>query len=155
MRGLRFLIALCVMSTAMFAADSPFVGTWKLNVAKSNYAPGTAMKESTITFEAVGNEMRRKFVGVDADGQKVNEDSTIAWDGEPHKIETPPGPPIMVTVKQVNAHTLDVTVKTADGKLLDTVKAVASKDGKSITVTEKGEDQKGRKLDNTEVFEKQ
>ena len=39
MRGLRFLIALSVISTAMLAADSPFVGTWKLNVAKSKFAP--------------------------------------------------------------------------------------------------------------------
>ena len=155
MRRLRFLIAFSVISTAMLAADSPFVGTWKLNVAKSKFAPGTAMKEVTVTFEAVGDEMKRTVVGVDADGQQVNQNSTIAWDGEAHKIEAPPDPPIMVAVKKVNNHTLDVTVKQPDGKALETVKAVVLHDGKSMTVTVKGEDLKGRKLDNTEVFEKQ
>jgi len=58
-------------------------------------------------------------------------------------------------VKKVNNNTLDVTVKQPDGKALETVKAVVSHDGKSITVTDKGEDSKGRKLDNIEVFEKQ
>ena len=155
MRGLRFLIALSVISTAMLAADNPFVGPWKLNVAKSKFAPGTAIKEETVTFEAVGDEMKRSVVGVDADGAQMNQNSTIPWDGKAHKIEAPPAPPIMVAVKKVNDHTLDVTVKQPDGKLLETVKAVVSHDGKSITVTDKGEDPKGRKLDNIEVFEKQ
>src|SRR5260370_25309498 len=155
MRGLRFLIAFSFISTSMIAADSPFVGTWKLNVAKSKFAPGTAMKEATVTFEAVGDEMKRTVVGVDADGQQMNQNSTIAWDGKAHKIEAPPDPPIMVAVKKVNNHTLDVTVKQPDGKALETVKAVVSHDGKSMTVTAKGEDPKGRELDNTEVFEKQ
>ena len=57
-------------------------------------------------------------------------------------------------MKKVNDHTLDVTV-TQNGKLLQTVKAVASKNGKTMTATIKGEDPKGRKLDNIEVFEKQ
>jgi hypothetical protein len=155
MRGLRFLIALSVISTAMLAADNPFIGTWKLNVAKSKFSPGTAIKEETVTFEAVGDQMKRTVVGIDADGEQLNQNSTIPWDGKAHKIEAPPNPPIMVAVKKVNDHTLDVTVKQPDGKLVDTVKAVVSQDGKSITVTESGEDPKGRKLDNTEVFEKQ
>jgi hypothetical protein len=155
MRGLRFLIALSVISTAMLAADNPFIGTWKLNVAKSKFSPGTAIKEETVTFEAVGDQMKRTVVGIDADGEQLNQNSTIPWDGKAHKIEASPNPPIMVAVKKVNDHTLDVTVKQPDGKLVDTVKAVVSQDGKSITVTESGEDPKGRKLDNTEVFEKQ
>ena len=58
-------------------------------------------------------------------------------------------------MKKVNNNTLDLTVKQPDGKALETVKAVVSHDGKSVTVTMKGEDPKGRKVDNTEVFEKQ
>jgi hypothetical protein len=155
MRGLQRLTAICIFSTALFAADNPFVGTWKLNAAKSKFAPDTELKEMTVTFEAVGNEMKRTVSGIDPDGQQINQSSTIAWDGKAHKIESPPNPPIMVAVKKVGDHTLDVTVKQPDGKLLDTVKAVVSQDGKSMTVTEKGQDPKGRKLDNTEVFEKQ
>jgi hypothetical protein len=155
MRGLQTLVAACLFSTALFAADNPFVGTWKLNAAKSKFAPGTEVKEMTVTFEAVGNEMKRTVSGTDADGQQINQSSTIAWDGKPHKIEAPPNPGFTVAVKKVGDHTVDVAVKQPDGKLLNTVKATVSKDGKSLTVTEKGQDPKGRKLDNTEVFEKQ
>ena len=154
MPGLKRLTALCIFSTALFAADNPFVGTWKLNTAKSKFSPGTAIKEATVTFEAVGDQMKRTLVGTDADGQPLNQSGTIPWDGKEHKIDAPNGPSIMVAVKKVNNRTLDVTVK-QDGKLVDTIKAGVSKDGKTMTTTEKGEDQKGRKLDNTLVFEKQ
>jgi hypothetical protein len=156
MRGLQTVVAVaCLFSTALVAADNPFIGTWNLNPGKSKFAPGTELKEMTVSFAAVGNEMKRTVSGIDPDGQQINQSSTIAWDGNAHKIEAPNAPPIMVAVKKVGDHTLDVTVKQPDGKLLDTVKAIVSKDGKSMTVTEKGQDPKGRKLDNTEVFEKQ
>ena len=153
MRGLKRLTTICVFSTALFAADNPYVGTWKLNTAKSKFSPGTAMKEATVTFEAVGDQMKRTLVGIGPDGEQLNQSGTIPWDGKDHKIDAPNGPSIMVAVKKTN-RTLDVTVK-QDGKLVDTIKVVVSKDGKTMTATDKGEDQKGRKLDNTEVFEKQ
>ena len=42
--------------TALSAAQSkdPFVGTWRLNVAKSKYSPGPAPKSQTATYEAAG-----------------------------------------------------------------------------------------------------
>lgn len=47
-----------------------------------------------------------------------------------------------------------VTVR-ADGKVVSSGGLVVSKDGKTMTGTAKGEDQKGRKIDNVEVYEKQ
>jgi hypothetical protein len=57
-------------------------------------------------------------------------------------------------VKTVNPNTLDVTVK-VNGKVVSLGKAVVSKNGKTMTSTFKGEDPKGRKIDNVEVYEKQ
>ena len=151
MRKLTRLAAICVFSAALFAADNPFVGTWKLNTAKSKFSPGTALKEMTVTFEAVGSEFKRTATGVDADGQPISQGSTVAWDGMDHKIDMPGG---TVAVKVVNDHTSNFTIK-HEGKIVDSGRAVVSKDGKAMTVTEKGEDQKGRKVDSTEVFDKQ
>jgi hypothetical protein len=47
-----------------------------------------------------------------------------------------------------------VTVR-VEGKVVSTGKLVVSPDAKTMTGTAKGEDQKGRKFDNTEVFDKQ
>jgi hypothetical protein len=151
MRGLPLLTALCVFSTALVAADNAFVGTWKLDPAKSKFAPGTALKDMTVTFEAVGDQMKRVASGTDPDGQPINQNSTIAWDGKDHPIDTPE---TTVAVNQVNDRTLNVTIKRG-GKVVDSVRAVVAKNGKTMTSTEKGEDPKGRKLDNVYVFEKQ
>ena len=44
-----------VFSTALLAqGDNPHVGTWKANVAKSRYTPGTTVTRSTIKIEAAG-----------------------------------------------------------------------------------------------------
>jgi hypothetical protein len=40
MRTSSFVAAVCVFSVALIAADNPFVGTWKLNTAKSKGTPG-------------------------------------------------------------------------------------------------------------------
>ena len=154
MPGLKSLTAICVFSAALFAADNPFLGTWKMNVAKSKGTPGTLAKEATVKFEAVGDEIKRTVTGTDGDGQPMKMEGTLSWDGKEHKVDNPDGSSVMVAVKKVNDHTLDVTVN-QNGKLLQTVKAVVSKDGKTMTATVKGEDPKGRKLDNVEVLEKQ
>jgi len=151
MRGFQFLSALCVFSISMVAAESPFVGTWKLNTSKSKSAPGTAVKEMTVTFEAVGDQMKRVATGTDPDGQPINQNSTIAWDGKDHPIDAPG---ITVAVNKVNDRTLNVTLK-QEGKVIDSIRAAISKDGKTMTSYEKGQDPKGRKLDNKDVFEKQ
>ena len=142
MRGLRRLIATCVFSTALFAANSPYAGTWKLNTAKSKFAPGTGMKEAAVTFEAVGDQMKRTVAGVDSDGQQMNESSTIAWDGKDHKIADEGGAAITAAVNKVNDRTLHVIVKN-NGKLMETVHAVVSSDGKKMTATVKGQDCQG------------
>jgi hypothetical protein len=154
MRGLQLLIAIGVFSTALVAADSPFLGTWKLNPAKSKATPGTALKEMTVKFEKDGEHIKRTATGVDSDGNPVSQMATMPWDGKEHKIDNPAGPTITVAVKPKNDHSLDVTIR-ADGKVVSSGGLVVSKDGKTMTGTAKGEDQKGRKIDNVEVYEKQ
>jgi hypothetical protein len=155
MRGFQCLTAVCIFSAALLAADNPFLGTWKLNVAKSKGTPGTIEKQVTTVFEADGDKIKRTYNAVDADGEKVSMSDSIPWDGKPHKVNGPKGaPPAMVMVKYINERTMDVTV-TGNGKVIVSGRSIVSKDGKTMTESFKGEDMKGRKFDNTEVFEKQ
>jgi hypothetical protein len=151
MRGCQLLTALCVFSAALVGADNPIAGTWKLNTAKSKSAPGTAIKEMTVTFEKVGDRWKRVATGTDSDGKAFNQNSTIAWDGTDQAIDEPG---MTVAVTQVNDRTLNATVK-REGAVVDSIHVVISKNGKAMTVSEKGQNEKGRKLDNVEVFEKQ
>ena len=153
MRGRYLLPAFCIFSVILTAADNPFVGTWKLNTAKSKGTSGTMSKEQTIVFQTEGNGVKRTVTGIDADGQKINMSATIPWDGMEHKVDGPMGP-AMVAVKSVDDRTLNVTVR-VNGKVVSNGRAVVSKDGKTMTASFKGEDPKGRKFDNVEVFDRQ
>lgn len=155
MRASKPLISMFVFSAFIFAANNPFLGTWKLNAAKSKGTPGTMNKEGTQVFEAEGDQVKRTFDAVDADGQRIHMSGTIPWDGKEHKVDSPNGlPPAMVAVKKIDERTIEVTVK-ANGKIVVSGRSVVSKDGKTMTSSFKGQDPKGRNFNNVEVMEKQ
>jgi hypothetical protein len=147
------LAAFCVFSVVLVAADNPFLGTWKLNPAKSKATTGSMSKEETVVFQADGSGVKRTVTGVDANGKPINMSGTVPWDGKEHKVDGPMGP-AMVAVKSVNDHTVNVTVK-VNGKVVSSGRSVVSKDGKTMTASFKGEDPKGQKFDTVEVYDKQ
>lgn len=150
MRGFQVLTALCVFSSAMLAANDAFVGTWKINPAKSKFAPGTETKDETVIFEKVGDQWKRTATGTDPDGKPINDNSTVAWDGKDHPIEEG----MSVAVNVLNDNALKFMIK-RDGKFVMSGRLVISKDGKTMTAYAKGSDSQARKVDNVEIFEKQ
>jgi hypothetical protein len=150
MLALKLVTAVCIFATAIFAADSAFVGTWKLDLTKSKDLPGTAYKEDKMTFEAVGNQWKRVAKGVDADGKEYSEDSTIAWDGQDHPTQEG----MTVAVNTLGIRAIKFTVK-HEGKIVVVGRMVVSKDGKTLTTYAKGADEKGRKIDSVDVYDKQ
>ena len=104
MRKLRILssaIALLLVSAFALAGQSdqtdPFIGTWKLNVAKSDFGSEPVLKSSTITFTADGKVIVEV---VNAQG-KSTKYSYPASDGKEVAIDGMEGatyqPPIAVT----------------------------------------------------------
>ena len=125
---MRFLsITLFLITTSLFGADNPFLGTWKLNTAKSKSSPGPVAQSMTVKFDADGENVRRTVTGLDRQGKPIMqggpEGSSIAWDGKDHAVQVPNGPPITVAVKRVNDHRNDVTVK-RHGKVTATIRSV-------------------------------
>jgi hypothetical protein len=67
MRKIFGLLILCAV--ALMAAANPFVGTWKLNVAKSKFSPGPPLQSQTVT---IGADNKVEVSGTDSEGQAVN-----------------------------------------------------------------------------------
>ena len=159
MRVISVVLALCSLSVPMVAVDNPFLGTWKLNTAKSKYKPGPALQEETVKMEADGNNVRRIAQGTDGNGKPIDEGgpegSSFPWDGEFHTVTKPSErPEIQIAVKVNDPYHLLVRIK-ADGKIVETDHASVSKDGKTITGIDDGVNMKGEKVHNIEVFDKQ
>jgi hypothetical protein len=154
MRAKAIVLALVLGFSGLafgFAADA-FMGTWKLNEGKSKMSPGMP-KNTTVVYEAAGDNVKIAVDGTDADGKPAHNEWTGKFDGKDYAVTGDPTAD-MRSYKMVNDHTLSLTNK-KDGKATMTGRIVVSKDGKTRTVTISGKDAKGKKVSSTAVYDKQ
>ncbi len=130
MRALTLVFSAVV---ALVAAQSPFVGTWKLNVSKSQFT-GT-----TVTYEHLpSGEMQ-----VTAEGQSYK----FRTDGK--EYAAPFG--MTATWKQVDPTTWETTYKLKDTVLAtDTIRVSAG--AKTLTVNSRGKAPDGTSFDNSTEY---
>jgi hypothetical protein len=150
------VLALSLLASgALLAQESPFVGTWKLNLAKSKFTGTPAPKSETRTVVAQGDGEKVTYEGIAADGSPVSYSITTNLDGKdaPFSGGQPFGADT-VAAKRVDANTITSTAKKA-GKTIFTAKGVVSKDGKVLTQTTKGTNGKGEPISVTAVWDKQ
>ena len=67
-RSIVLILALCFVGVAVCSASDALMGTWKLNEAKSKFAPG-AWKNTTIVYEAAGESVKITIDGMGSDGK--------------------------------------------------------------------------------------
>jgi len=112
-----FLIGICACALSA-AADAPYAGKWKVNLAKSDFG------DTTITYEQLsGGEMKATM-----DGQSY----TFKTDGKDNM--TPWG--MTAAWKAVDANTWEITEKT-NGKVTSTATLKLSPNGKALTLDAK------------------
>jgi hypothetical protein len=151
-RTILLTLLLCfVGATVCFAADA-FIGTWKLNEAKSKIAAGS-LKNTTVVYEAAGDSVKVTTDGTDGDGKPSHSEWTGKFDGKDYPVTGDPSTDTR-SYKTVNDHTLAFTNKKGD-KVTISGRGVVSADGKTRTVTITGTDSKGKKYTSTAVYDKQ
>ena len=159
MKRILTLAAVVIMSLAASGVllpqqESPFVGTWKLNVAKSKFT-GRQPKSETRTEVAQGDGFKVTYEGIAADGSPISWGYTTNLDGKDAPISgRQPNGVDTVAVTRVDANTRTAVEKKA-GKTLYTVRGVVSKDGKILTQTGKGMNGEGQPISYTAVWDKQ
>ena len=151
-RRIAITLALCFVGAALCLAADGFLGTWKLNEAKSKLTAGT-QKNSTVVYSAMGDNMMVTIDGTDAAGKPSHSEWTGKFDGKDYPV-TGDSSSDARSVKKIDDHTLTFTVKKGD-KVLFTGQIVLSADGKSRTVTTEGTDASGKKIAATAVYDKQ
>ena len=151
-RTMVVTLALCFVGVAVCLAEDANMGTWKLNEAKSKLAPG-APKNSTVVYEAAGDNVKITVEGTDSEGKPLHHEWTGKFDGKDYPVTGDPNSDARAYTR-VDDHTLEFTVKKGD-KATTTGRVVVSADGKSRTVTTSGTDAKGKKVSSTAVYDKQ
>ena len=154
----RVVVALGVVLGAGIVSLSaqvidPRIGTWKLNVAKSQFNPGPANQSLTVKVEPSGQGEKVATEAVNADGTRTATQYTANFDGKDYPL-TGSQVADTVSLKRVDARTTERTDKKG-GTVAQTLRRVVSQDGKTMTVTLKGKNAEGQDVNNVLVFEKQ
>lgn len=138
--------------TAALCWASPEMGTWKLDESKSKLGAGMG-KNSTVVYQAVGDQIKVTVDGVDSKGQPIHNEWTGKFDGKDYPVTGDANSDTRAYTK-VNENTLTMVSK-KDGKTTSTGKVVVTADGKTRTVTISGTSASGEKFEGTAVYNKE
>lgn len=142
-----------VVIAAGWTAD-PVVGTWKLNVAKSKFSDGQALKDGTRTYaQSSDGTLRVTLKSTGADGKETTLMRTLKEDGKSYPVNDSSGVD-SISETRVSARIARYAEKKA-GQVVLTGRRMLSSDGKKLTVTEKGTDPTGAKVEHTLVYDRQ
>lgn len=131
MRFLKMSAVVLAMSLSLFAAESPFSGTWKLNLAKSKMS-APLPKSDIAVVDADENGVKLTEDVIDDKGQPLKITWEAKFDGKDYPVTGDPSSD-SVSYKRVNANTLKSQTK-KNGKVATDATIVVSKDGKITTV---------------------
>lgn len=127
-------LVLCTVPEFTVAQSDLFVGTWKVDVAKSTYNPGPGPKRETLRFEPVGDGFKVSLDGVNQQGLYHSE-VVGKFDGVDVPVIADPAPRGAVwtdAFRRIDDHTWDIVIK-MNGVPRIVVHNVVSPDGKTMS----------------------
>jgi hypothetical protein len=155
-RIIAIALAMAALSVGVRADDNPLIGKWKINLAKTKYNAGTPPKNQVITYDMVGDALRLTAEIDNAQGHQTNS-YTARYDGKDYPFTSTARDAVKgqtVRLKRIDANTTQRTTY-FNGKQIGTVTEVVSKDGKTLTRTQKGVNAQGQPIDNVQILNRQ
>ena len=140
--------------TTLAQSANAHVGTWRLNLAKSKYSPGPALKSGITKIESAGGGVKYTVDQVGADGTARHWEYTANYDGKDTPVIGNNPDADTVALTQVNPTTVRIVNK-KDGRVTTTVTSVVSGFGRMRTVTTTGRNAIGQTVNNVVLYEKQ
>jgi len=149
------LVTFCaiVFSSSVALAGGNWLGTWKMNPAKSKYSPGPAPKSLTIQWEQTADGIKLTSDLVTADGNPAHgeylskfDGADVPWTGNPDADTA--------SAKKIDDNAFENTWKKG-GKATIRSDGAVSKDGKTLTIKMTGTNAKGEKVNNKVVYDRQ
>lgn len=158
MRTILQALGFMAFAFSLWAAD-PFVGTWKLNLAKSDFNPGHPKNISqTLQIRATNNGLRVVMDGVDSQQKIIHTDGMIKFDHTSYPLLVNAAENVAsymnVSIKRIDKNTIHGTIKLA-GREIQSGWDVVSEDGMTMTSSSEGISTDGTRFLNILVYDKQ
>lgn len=134
--------------------DDRFVGTWKLNVTRSEFDPHHRPTAGTMVFtiDAPGEYVMTAH-GFNAKGEPVAErPNRLIPDGQPHPIQDFPG--LSTVTTRPDGNTIHTEARREDGSVVGGGTFVVSPDGAWMTATNFGYDTQLRQFQQRTVWDR-
>jgi hypothetical protein len=151
-RMLLLTLALYFAGTALSFAQSPQMGTWKLDESKSKI-PAGLVKNSTVIYATDGDKIKVTTDGTGGDGKPMHTEWTGKFDGKEYPL-TGDRTADSRSYKMIDEHTLDLTSKKG-GNMTNSGHVVVSADGKTRTLHMNATDASGKKVSGISIYTKQ
>jgi hypothetical protein len=144
----------CAAALAIQAgAGENWVGSWKLNAAKSKFSGESAIRAETLKFESTPAGIKLTSEGKDAQGKAMHGEYTsnfdgkeVAWTGNPSADVASP--------KRIDDNSYENVWKLS-GKKTMTSKVEVSEDKKTLTVTQTPAGAQGAAAASVAVYDRQ
>jgi len=150
--SLLVCVATLMGSQSVFASEN-WVGTWKLNTAKSTFSSDDVTRAQTLKFESTPAGIKLTAEGTDPQGKAMQAGFTskfdgtdVAWTGNTSADIASP--------KRIDDNTYENVWKMS-GKQTMTAKVVVSDDGKTLTVTQTPTGADGQAASSVAVYDRQ
>ena len=145
-------VATLLGSQAAFASEN-WVGSWKLNAAKSKFTSDTVVRAQTLSFEATTAGIKLTSDGTDPQGKAMHGEYTSSFDGKDVAWMGNPSAD-MASPKRIDDSSFENVWKLA-GKHTMTSLVVVSKDNKTLTITQTPSGAKGAAVASVAVYDRQ
>jgi len=148
------VVLLLFMVQAAVAQNQLFIGTWKVDVAKSRYQPGSGPERETLRFEPVADGFKVSLDGVNQQGPYHSE-GTGKFDGIDVPVVATPARQARFTYafSRIDDHTWDIVIK-VNGERRIVVHNVVSDDGKTMRAVSTAATSQGQIIQ-VAIYEKQ
>jgi hypothetical protein len=146
-------VATLMGSPAAFAGQNNWVGSWKLNAAKSKFSSDTVSRAQTLKFESTPAGIKLTSDGTDGQGKAMHGEYTsnfdgkdVAWTGNPTAD--------MAAPKRIDDSSYENVWKLAGKQTMKSV-VVVSSDHKTLTVTQTPSGAQGEATSSVAVYDRQ
>lgn len=152
MKALALALTLIAVPSAAVAAD-PFVGTYKLNAARSTTTGGQLPPDLTLTIAEDSANLRITTSGTSANGSPISADVLVIPKAGGTVKATEGASYDSTVVSRKDANTIDM-LASQKGKERARVKLALSRDGKTLTRSFTSTNAQGKPVTGTSVLER-
>jgi hypothetical protein len=152
-RRAAFFLLLAFVPALSSAAEDPFVGTWVLDVASSQYPSDTCPVSMVVEMKSAGAGVQYRSDAIFANGRILHSEYRADYDGNPAIVMGTRGMMLPVFLKRIDAHSV-VASYARSLQIVATSKRVVSADGLRMTITTTETKPSGQQLTTIGVFNK-